>query len=176
MCSGCNISEDNITSTEIDETEQNTIESKYEILDTDLLNREFLEIVGSELLEIGINEYLSRYTSNEETFTISGRDADSDFPEELVRMIEIFLHDYCYGDAGALEKAYEELVNTFGEGKYAMNLEELCLLFPQLLDAEDQPESLEEAYRFLAENRLAPQIPYEYFSHIRFKWAGTICF
>ena len=42
MCSGCNISEDNITSTEIDETEQNTIESKYEILDTDLLNREFL--------------------------------------------------------------------------------------------------------------------------------------
>ena len=157
MCSGCNISEENVTSTEIDETEQNTIESKYQILDTDLLNREFLEIVGSELLEIGINEYSSRYTSNEETFTISGRDADSDFPEELVRMIEIFLHDYCYGDAGELEKAYEELVNTLGAGKYAMNFEELCLLFPQLLDAEDQPESLEEAYRFLAENRLAPQ-------------------
>lgn len=98
MCNGCNIFKENIISTEIDKTEQDTTDSKYQTLDTDLLDREFLEVGGIELLELGMNEYLSRYTSSEGTFTISGADATNDFPEELVTMTEILLHDSCNGD------------------------------------------------------------------------------
>ena len=88
MCNGCNIFKENIISTEIDKTEQDTTDSKYQTLDTDLLDREFLEVGGIELLELGMNEYLSRYTSSEGTFTISGADVTNDFPEELVTMTE----------------------------------------------------------------------------------------
>ena len=87
MCNGCNIFKENIISTEIDKTEQDTTDSKYQTLDTDLLDREFLEVGGIELLELGMNEYLSRYTSSEGTFTISGADVTNDFPEELVATV-----------------------------------------------------------------------------------------
>lgn len=146
MCNGCNIFKENIISTEIDKTEQDTTDSKYQTLDTDLLDREFLEVGGIELLELGMNEYLSRYTSSEGTFTISGADVTNDFPEELVTMTEILLHDSCNGDREELEKAYEKLANTFGAVKYSMNIEELYLLFPKLLDVEEQPANLEDVY------------------------------
>ena len=94
MCNGCNIFKENIISTEIDKTEQDTTDSKYQTLDTDLLDREFLEVGGIELLELGMNEYLSRYTSSEGTFTISGADVTNDLPEELVTMSDILLHDW----------------------------------------------------------------------------------
>ena len=89
MCNGCNIFKENIISTEIDKTEQDTTDSKYQTLDTDLLDREFLEVGGIELLELGMNEYLSRYTSSEGTFTISGADVTNDFPEELWSYVKI---------------------------------------------------------------------------------------
>lgn len=157
MCNGCNIFKENIISTEIDKTEQDTTDSKYQTLDTDLLDREFLEVGGIELLELGMNEYLSRYTSSEGTFTISGADVTNDFPEELVTMTEILLHDSCNGDREELEKAYEKLANTFGAVKYSMNIEELYLLFPKLLDVEEQPANLEDVYRMLPEIYLVPQ-------------------
>lgn len=123
MCNGCNISEENITNTEIEEKEQNTIDSKYQILDTELLDREFLEVAGIELLELGMNEYLSRYTSSEGAFTISGADANSDFAEELITMTEILLHDSCNGDREELEKAYEEFRrHTFREHLFSIHV------------------------------------------------------
>lgn len=148
---------ENTTSTEIAETEQNTIASKYQILDTELLGGELPEITGSDLLESGTNEYLGRNTSSEEPVTTSGAGTDSDFPEELIRMTEMLLRASCNGDTEELETAYEELVNTYGAAKYAMDIEELCLLFPKLRDAQEPPANLEDAYRMLPELYLLPQ-------------------
>lgn len=157
MCNGCVAPEESTANTEIDETEQSTIDSEYRILDTDLLGTAFLEASGSELLEMGINEYLSRNTSSEGVFTISDEDADSNFPAELIETTELFLSNFCNGDTEKLETAYEELVNTFGAAEYAMNIEELCLLFPKLTETEEKPANLEEAYARLPEIYLVPQ-------------------
>ena len=145
------------TNTEKEEIVQNTIGQKYQILDTELLDKDFLEFAGMELLEMGMNEYAYRYTGGEKTDIVSGVNPNSDFPEELVAMAKQLLCDSCNGNTEELKSAYEEMANKLGAVGYSMNVEELRQLFPRILDAEKQPESLEEAYKLLPEFYLVPQ-------------------
>lgn len=107
---------------------------EYEILNQKLLGKEFLQWAGKGLLERGACEY-AREVKGEFVPVV---EENSIFPEELVVMLEETLYQLDYAALEQPENPFCDTVRALGADEFAVQFEDMELLFPKLAAYKEQ--------------------------------------
>lgn len=121
---------------------QSQVFDNYQILNVDLLDKDFLRWTGEELIEKGAYEYAEEI-KEEFVPTIN---ENITFPEELIVMMEKILYYSGHIDMGQKNVFYEKALDKLGSNMYLLELDEIYSLFPQIENYRHQVQEKKEAY------------------------------
>ena len=120
--------------------------SEYSSMNAHLLDRDFIEEVGDELIKKGM--YLYSEEVKGEFAPVVPKDCS--FPEELVVMMEdIFYHSSNPWLRNLEESYYDEKLREMGSQEFKIDLEEVYELFPKLSEYKDQIKDISGACRWI---------------------------
>lgn len=122
-----------------------TLNPDYQILNADLLGREYICKGWSELLIQGTYAY-SEEVKGEFIPVVSGSNS---FPEELVVMMEDILYYSSNKELRDDENScyYDEKLKELGAGSFLLGLGDAYQQFPQITDDKEQIECEKDAYK-----------------------------
>ncbi len=145
--SACGIDTKTEYETKADRLVQTDTEEMYEVLNHNLLGKDFLEYIGEDLIVRGVCDY-SEEVKGEFVPVIKEK---SIFPEELVVMLEeAFYYSSNVMNRGN-ESAYMERLNVWGAKEFMLEIDDLYLHFPEIAAYKEQIQWEDEAYDLICD-------------------------
>lgn len=127
------------------EKNQNMIYLYEEILNQDLLGKDFINKVGQNSIRAEANAYLEE---EKETFEPKLNESGT-FPNELVLLFEEALYHFFDEENQEEETSYDKTVNALGAEELILDIEDLYVHFPKIAAHENQLQWKDETYELI---------------------------
>ena len=118
---------------------------KYQMLNTDLLGKDFLEGAGEEPVQKTAREYAKRRKGEFVPRTAE----NGSFPESLVTMLEEIFYNADIVEVEEPGNPYEKIIQEMGGGEIILGMKELYLLFPEIAAYRDKIQYEEDVYSYM---------------------------
>lgn len=117
----------------------------YQMLNTDLLGKDFLEGAGEEPVQKTAREYAKRQKGEFVPRTAE----NGSFPESLVTMLEETFYNADIVEIEESGNPYEKIIQEMGGGEIILGMKELYLLFPEIAAYRDKIQYEDEVYTYM---------------------------